>query len=273
MKRFILPFVLYLALSSCGKSGTGPEEPKPEPKTGPIVKVMTYNTYGARAGSGPPSDLAALAAIIKRADPDLVALQEIDKNTNRTGKGVDQAKELAALTGMYYYFVKAIDRDGGEYGDAILSRWPIKDPKGYILTTTPQLGGELRSVARITVDLEGKQFYFISTHLDHLSDEANRIHQANELNALLKTFDKPVILGGDLNALPTSQTISILKTQLSMGCSNCQFTFSTNNPNRTIDYIMYTPLNAMRVLEYQVYTYASIESDHFPVIARFELKF
>ncbi len=276
MKKTLLLFSLVGILLSCGKSGNAPEEEKkPESKPGPTVTVMTYNTYGARPYTGvPPSDLPALAAIIKRANPDLVALQEIDKNTRRSGVTVDQAKELASLTGMHYFFVKAIDKEGGEYGDAVLSRWPIKDPKGYILTTTPQLGGELRSVARITVELEGKQFYFISTHLDHLADEANRIHQANELNELLKTFDKPVIVGADFNALPSSKTMEILKKQLTLGCTNniCQFTFPVPTANRTIDYIMYAPLNAMKVLDYSVYTYASEESDHYPVVARFEIK-
>lgn len=276
MKRlFFLLSLSIILFVSCGKSENVRPEPEPEEVAAKrTVKVMTYNTYGARAnGDNPPSDLQALANIIKRADPDLVALQEIDKGTRRTGVGVDQAKELATLTGMNYFFVKAIDQQGGEYGDAILSKFPIKDPKGYTLTTTTELGGELRSVARITVNLEGKEFYFVSTHLDHLSNEANRIHQAKELNEILKTFDKPVILGGDLNALPTSQTMDILKLQLTLGClnGNCQFTFPTSSPNRTIDYIMYAPLNAMKVLDYSVYTYATKESDHFPVVARFEI--
>jgi len=276
MKKILFFLSLFLfSFFSCSKSEKELQDPKPDenidPK--PIVKVMTYNTYGARANNGTPSDLQALADIIKRVDPDLVALQEIDKGTRRSGVDVDQAKELAALTGMNYFFVKAIDQQGGEYGDAILSKFPIKDPKGYLLTTTIELGGEMRSVARITVDLEGKEFYFVATHLDHLSNEANRIHQAKELNDILKTFDKPVILGADLNALPNSQTMDILKLQLAIGClkGNCQFTFPTTGANRTIDYIMYAPLNAMNVLDYSVYTYATKESDHFPVVARFEL--
>lgn len=264
----ILSCFLFITGCDSSKEGVDPEpDPKEETTT---VKVMTYNIWGARSGGIP--GLQDLADVIKKADPDLVALQEVDKFTSRNSQNGDIAKELAELTGMEYYFVKAIDVSGGEYGDAVLSKLPIKGTKGYRLTTTAELGGELRSVARITIEKDGKEFYFISTHLDHLSNESNRIHQAKELNTIIADLDKPVILGGDLNAVPDSETIKLLKMQLTMGCTNCQFTFPTSGANRTIDYLMYAPLNAMKVLNYQVFDYASRESDHFPVVATFEIK-
>lgn len=275
MKRFkIFTFFILgtMLLHSCSPGGDEPQ-PKPEPDPGePAVRVkaMTYNIWGARSGGIP--GLEALAEVIKKADPDLVALQEVDKFTQRNARNGDIAKELARLTGMEYFFVKAINVSGGEYGDAVLSKLPIKDTKGYRLTTTSELGGELRSVARITVEKQGKEFYFISTHLDHLSNEANRIHQAKELNEIIKELDKPVILGGDLNARPESETMDLLRLQLTMGCTSCQFTFPTSGANRTIDYLMYAPLNAMKIVNYSVFDYASKESDHFPVIATFEIK-
>lgn len=264
--------VLFFSISLIGCQSSKEEiKPEPEPVDEPTtVKVMTYNIWGARSGGIP--GLQDLADVIKKANPDLVALQEVDKFTSRNSKNGDIAKELAKLTDMEYYFVKAINVSGGEYGDAVLSRLPIKETKGYRLTTTPELGGELRSVARVTVERDGKEFYFISTHLDHLSNEANRIHQAKELNAIIEDLDKPVILGGDLNARPDSETIDLLKLQLTMGCTNCQFTFPTTGADRTIDYLMYAPLNAVKVLNYQVFDYASKESDHFPVVATFEIK-
>lgn len=267
---FLILFCYSFLLAGCDSSKDR-IEPEPEPvEEATTVKVMTYNIWGARSGGIP--GLQGLADVIKKADPDLVALQEVDKFTSRNSQNGDIAKELAELTDMEYYFVKAINVSGGEYGDAILSKLPIKETKGYRLTTTAELGGELRSVARITVERDGKEFYFISTHLDHLSNEANRIHQAKELNAIITDLDKPVILGGDLNARPDSETIGLLKQQLTMGCTNCQFTFPTSGANRTIDYLMYAPLNAIKVLNYQVFDYASKESDHFPVVATFEIK-
>lgn len=239
---------------------------------------MTYNIWGAREGGLP--NLEEIAQVIQRYDPDLVALQEVDKFTNRNSIHGDVAKELANLTGMDYYFAKAMDFQGGEYGDAVLSKLPIKEGKAYNLDVTPELGGETRSIARITVEKDDKEFYFISTHFDHLANESNRIKQANDFVKLLKNFTKPVIVGADFNARPDSETINILRQHLILGClnANCsQYTFPTPNayntiPDRTIDYLMYAPINAISVKSYNVYTWADRESDHFPVVATFSIK-
>lgn len=273
MKKIIYIWVLVVSvlLLSCSKSKTNPDESPDPPKESTAITVMTYNIYGARSGGIP--DLQVIADVINRAKPDLVALQEVDRFTTRNGKDVDIAKELGKLTDMDYFFAKAEDMYSGDYGDAVLSRLPIKEKKAYTLSVTPELGGERRSVARITIEIDEEECYFVSTHLDHLSNEANRIRQANELIDLVKTFDKPVIVGGDFNAKPDSETLRILTKHFTLGCknNNCnQFTFSTNNPDRVIDYIMYAPLNAFSVSSYGTYTWANKESDHFPVIATFQ---
>ena len=48
----------------------------------------------------------------------------VDLATSRSS-GVDQAAELARLTGMKHVYGAAMDYAGGQYGEAILSRWPI----------------------------------------------------------------------------------------------------------------------------------------------------
>src|SRR5690606_20872724 len=113
------------------------------------------------------------------------------------------------LTGMHYYFTKAMDYQGGEYGDAVLSKFPIIDSKRYELPVTAS-SFEPRSLALITVEKDGKQFHFGSTHLDHTGDDANRNLQANKIVEIVKTLTKPVILAGDWNARPESEAINIL---------------------------------------------------------------
>lgn len=272
MKTTITLLILGIFFS-CGKQATQDPDKDP-PQDDIIVKTMTYNIYGARSGGIP--DLNAIAEVIKKADPDLVALQEVDKNSDRNKHNGDIAKVLGELTGMDYYFAKAIDIAGGEYGDAVLSKLPVKEKKGYNLEVDPALGGERRSVARILVEKDGKQFYFISTHFDHLSDERNRIKQANDFNSLCKTFSKPMIVGSDFNALPSSSTMNILRSYFSFGClnGNCsQFTFPTSGATRTIDYLLYQPIEAFTTQMYSVFTWANKESDHFPVIATFKINF
>lgn len=274
MKK-LLVYGLMIFLMGCSKNEENSDSsPVPSPAETLSVSAMTYNIFGARSGGIP--DLQMIADVINRAKPDLVALQEVDKNTTRNSKNGDIAKKLAELTGMDYHFAKAINVSGGEYGDAVLSRLPIKEKQSFNLEVDPTLGGERRSVARILVEKEGKEFYFISTHFDHLSDERNRIKQANDFVAMAKTFNKPMIVGADFNALPASNPMNILRTFFTYGClnGNCsQYTFSTTNPDRTIDYLIYAPLNAFTPTYYTVYTWANKESDHFPVIATFKLNF
>lgn len=274
IKNILLKFcIIGLCFASCSSSGKK-EDPTPEPPTQTDIpfKVMTYNIWAVRTGGLTEHVLQDIAAVIKRADPDLVALQEVDSLTRRNP--IDITKKLAELTGMHYFFAKAMDYQGGGYGEAILSKLPIKDAKRIPLGTTTELPGEPRAMAQVTVEKNNKEIYFIGTHLDHLANEANRIKQATDIVAYLKTLDKPIIFGGDLNALPNSQTMNILKNHLISGCINniCAFTFPADNPNRAIDYLMYAPLNSFSVSSYQAYTWASTTSDHLPVLATFRLK-
>lgn len=236
------------------------------------VTVMTYNIYGARPAFGkPPANLPEIAAVINRYKPDFVALQEVDVFTRRSGKDVNQADSLAKLTGMSCFFAKAIDKDGGSYGDAVLSRHEIIASTAFKMGVDVMLGGEMRSVAMVKVNINNKPLYFASTHLDHLSDETNRIHQANELKSIVESVDGNLILGGDFNATPGSQTISIIKEYLTLGCKNCSPTYPSNNPARTIDYLMYKPLNNFIIQNYMVID-EPYASDHCPVISIIRVK-
>ncbi|PRD47662.1 endonuclease/exonuclease/phosphatase family protein [Sphingobacterium haloxyli] len=272
--KFISFLTFVFLLTSCGKSGDTPDDIPPA-QDAVVVKTMTYNIWGARQGGLHAPQLQEIAEVIKKHKPDLVALQEVDRFTTRNGQAVgDVAKELATLTGMSHFFALAEPRHGGEYGDAILSNLPIKETKAYNLGVTAELPGEIRSVARVTVEKEGKEFHFISTHFDHLSNEANRLKQAKDFVTILKGYQEPVIVGADFNALPNSETIGILRQHLTLGCfnNNCsQFTFSTDNPRSVIDYMMYAPITGLSVQSYTVDTRAYKESDHFPVISTFKL--
>lgn len=250
------------------------------PPSGTSVKMMTYNIYGARATNpSNAADLDAIAEVIRKQDPDFVALQEIDVFTNRSGSTVHQARDLAQKLGMEWHFSKAIDRDGGEYGDAVLSKHPILEKLSYRMPCAATLPGEDRSVCVIKVNIENKDFYVISTHLDHLSQETNRILQAEELRKIVSNIDGDIIMGGDFNALPSSQTMSIVGSYMTLGCrGGCDNTFPASNPNRTIDYIMYSPIENFAVRSYNAVTRPdqTIDgvdaSDHLPVVATLRIR-
>ncbi|MFB9865181.1 endonuclease/exonuclease/phosphatase family protein [Rufibacter immobilis] len=272
--KFFLPVFL---LAACGGTSATPDDEEDAPLPAPkeiTVKVMSYNIHIGNPPSKPADhrDLEAVANVINIQKPDLVALQEVDVNTKRSGTTVDQAKELARLTGMHYFYTKAIDYQGGQFGDAVLSRLPILESKRYELPVTTQLGGETRSVAMVTVEKEGHKFLFASTHLDHLGPEDNRILQANELVKIVKNLPLPLIIAGDLNAQPTSTTMNILFQQLGSGCpAACPPTFPAVTPTRTIDYILLHPMNKFSVKNFRTIT-ETYASDHLPLVAEIQLK-
>src|SRR4051812_15481445 len=75
------------------------------------LRVLTYNIHHGEGRDG-QFDLPRLADVMKRAEPDLVALQEVDISTERSD-GVNQLAELERLTGMHGEFGKAMDYRGG----------------------------------------------------------------------------------------------------------------------------------------------------------------
>jgi endonuclease/exonuclease/phosphatase family metal-dependent hydrolase len=240
------------------------------------IKVMTYNIHHAN----PPSrekegtiDLPAVAAVINAAHPDLVALQEIDANNARAGVDTNEAKELGRLTGMNFFFSRAIWFQGGAYGDAVLSRYPIRDTMRYELPIEPGTKAETRVLCIIKVQLpDGKQLLFGSTHLDQHGNETNRMLQAKTIEGIVRGFTLPCIIGGDFNAGPDSRPLMLLDSVLARSCrTDCPLTIPTEHPVKTIDYILYAPAARFTVLGVRSIpeTYAS---DHLPVLADIQIK-
>ena len=147
------------------------------------VKVLTYNVLGGRNTDG-ARDLDRIAEVINALDPDVVALQEVDRGTGRLN-GVDLPAELAARTGMKAVFGRAMYYDGGEYGEAILSRFPLVDTTNHPLPHQPTSEPRAALAATIQIPDSDQTFVFIGTHLDHLRSPEDRIAQATEINAIL----------------------------------------------------------------------------------------
>lgn len=230
---------------------------------------MTYNIHIANPPSQPANvvDLAAIANVINKEKPDFVALQEVDKFTDRSGKTLDQAAELGKLTNMNHVFIKAIDRSGGEYGLAILSKSPIEESETFSLPVNQGTGAELRALGLIKVKFDGMDLVFATTHLDHL-ENSNRELQSREILKNLKVYQKyPIILGGDFNMNQSNQVWNTLKTLFSVACTTCPSTHSATNPTTAIDFLLLNneASSIFKVKSYYTYpeTYAS---DHLPVV-------
>lgn len=231
----------------------------------PTLRVLSYNVHHGEGTDG-KADLRRLAKLIRDADPDLVALQEVDHKAKRTG-GVDQTAELARLTGLYGTFGKAIDFQGGEYGQAILSRFPLG------ATTIHKLPGDPKAEQRIAFELRvmvrDRELSFVSTHLDHQNAKV-RQQQAAKLNEVLTSSEVPRILVGDLNATPDSAVLEALRQKWTVATADKKLvTFPAGRPTRQIDYVLYRPAERFRVVEARVIDEAVI-SDHRPVVVVLE---
>ena len=278
MKRILTAAALLLVVAACNKDENYNDKYGDRaviPPRGQRVRVLTYNSSGARATSpATAADLDAIAEVIRRQNPDFVTLNEVDVFTNRTGKDVHQACDLAEKLGMEWHFSKAIDRDGGEYGDAVLSKYPILEKRSYRLPCAAEQPGEDRSLCVIRVQIDGKDLYVASTHLDHLSGDASRLVQATEIRRIRDTeLEGDLILCGDLNAIPSSNVIATMTSFLTNTGPIDQYTFPSDDPSRKIDYIMYAPIEHFGVQNCQVVSRGDQQvggvdaSDHRPVIA------
>lgn len=260
---FIVALVLLIALNlpAFGQSFSG--------NTGSVqLRVLTFNIYHGATMKG-DFDLDLIASVIKELDPDLVALQEVDFKTARARK-MDLVTELGYRTGMSPLFGKAMDYDGGEYGEGILSKYSFTSTRVHPLQYSE--GHEPRAALEVEVELgNGTVISFIGTHLDHVKDPGDRIMQAKQINALLEKIGHPVILAGDLNALPGSKPIKILSEKWALSdYLELKPTYPSSGPIKKIDYIMYSPGKAWKVIETRVID-EKVASDHCPYFVVLEL--
>ncbi len=233
-----------------------------------IIRILSYNIFHGETLKH-DFDLERIAGVIRSVTPDIVALQEVDFKTNRA-KSMDLVTRLGYLTNMLPLFGRAMEYDGGEYGEGILSRFSFEETRNNPLPHSPR--NEPRAALEVVVKLpSGDEIVFIGTHLDHTRDQTDRIAQAKRLNRLFKRNKKPTILAGDLNATPESEPMRILLrfwTDASSG--NPLPTFPSSSPKRRIDYVLFRPAKRWRVIETRVIE-EKVASDHCPLLVVLEL--
>ncbi|CAL5085100.1 unnamed protein product [Urochloa decumbens] len=150
-----------------------------------------------RGKQRPPAPRDAAAAeprrrsveeVLREAGADIIGLQNVRAEEER---GMRPLSELAEGLGMRYVFAESW---APEYGNAVLSRWPIKRWKAHRVADQ----SDFRNVLRATIGVpEAGEVNFHCTHLDHL-DEGWRMKQ---VDAIIRSGDGPHILAGGLNAL------------------------------------------------------------------------
>lgn len=234
-----------------------------------LIRILTYNIlHGATADED--FNLDEIADVIRGADPDLVALQEVDFLTNRA-RNYDLATELGWRLKMVPLFGRAMPYDAGEYGEGILSKYSFIHTRNVALPHSPE--NEPRAALEITTILpSGDTISFIGTHLDHLRDPKDRISQVQAINDQFSTNKYPTILAGDLNAQPGSEPIDILETfwTSTYDKDNPRPTAPSSDPKVKIDYIMFSSKEDWKIHDRRVIQ-NSESSDHCAYLVVLEL--
>lgn len=232
------------------------------------LRVLSFNIHHGNPPNRPGEiDLQGVADLILETDADIIGIQEVDVMLSRSNM-VDQAKILADLTGMEYFFSKGIDMENGQYGTLILSKYKIVGQRRYILPMPVE--SEQRSLAIVDIKLpSGASVAFANTHLD-LKDR-NKLAQADYILELADWYKCPLVLVGDLNSIPDSEPIKKLDHSFVRNISTNGPTHPNLKPQIEIDYIMVGRHTKFKWKEYKRWPTSTL-SDHLAVYAEFEIQ-
>lgn len=260
MKHLFL--VLFAILVSIG-SGNAQE-----------IKILTYNIYHGENPTKPGTPtFQQISDLFVLLQPEVIALQEVDSLTGRHlalyPDSVDMIKKLVQETGYRGYFGKAMNYDGGGYGEGLLVK---KGSKYHTLPLPSPAGGEPRAMAWVKAELKTlEEVYFGGTHLCHEFVE-NRQAQLDSIISYAETLDKPVIWAGDLNFEADSEEYRSIPShwkEAGAEAGNLQNTYGKPEEGARIDYIWYDS-RKFELVEYKVIDVPY--SDHYPVWAVLRLK-
>ena len=232
-------------------------------------RIMSYNIHHG-ADRNENNTLDSMGYFIKKMQPDIVGLQEVDSVCDRSGK-IDQMKRVAAITGMHYAFVRHFPYQGGAYGVGILSKYPIEkaEPKILKLLKRGPNGESVSMLFAVILIKKKKKILFATAHYSAF-DKATRASQVNETLTYLSENNLPVIFTGDLNATPDTEEIQLLQQRLQTTDMSGVHTFPDDVPVKKIDYILVSPEALQRIKK--VLAPLVHYSDHLPLVADFILK-
>jgi endonuclease/exonuclease/phosphatase family metal-dependent hydrolase/glycosyltransferase involved in cell wall biosynthesis len=279
-RNYITPTDLRIAalrflkrpVSLPAKSRTRDKKARVPIKETKTIRIMTYNVHSCVGRDGKLSP-ERIARVIRRHEPDIVALQELDMGRKRTS-GADQPHLIAKELEMMYHFYPSIVVDSECYGNAVLSRYPMELVRaGRLPSIIKSRIVESRGVIWTIVDIEGTPLQVINTHLGYLPHEGNV-----QIKALLgpewvghPACKGAVVLCGDFNALPRSRVCSSIKkvfrdAQEGSEQYGVKESYFRRFPMGRIDHVFVSPHIEVAHVEVSRTDLDTIASDHFPLI-------
>ncbi|HAN86288.1 MAG TPA: hypothetical protein DCQ13_01450 [Firmicutes bacterium] len=180
------------------------DRPRLELKPAHRVNVMTYNIHSG-VGADLLLDLDRIADLIVAEGVDIVGMCEVDRGTLRSGE-VDQAAYIGEKLGYEHVYGRTIYYNGGQFGNALISRYPIRSWRNHPLPNPAD--NEPRAVLEAQVDVDGTILNVFVTHLDVKAEEGRRAQVAALLDIASQAVG-PKIMMGDFNASPHTEEISL----------------------------------------------------------------
>jgi endonuclease/exonuclease/phosphatase family metal-dependent hydrolase len=188
------------------------------------VTILTYNIQQGYDEAG-QENLSGQLALMQEVDADIIGLQESDTNRIAIGNR-DVVRAYADALDLYsYYGPKVVN---GTFGIALLSRYPIEEPRTYYMASEGEQTAVI--VARITVD--GTRYAVFVTHL---GNGGPRIQLENVLTLVeeaMEADEEKVILMGDFNFRPGSEQYQLATGGLVDAWS---LRWPDGDPNQAID--------------------------------------
>ncbi|XP_073051975.1 uncharacterized protein [Primulina eburnea] len=155
---------------------------------GNAPSIRSNSMHSSRINGTEYRSRRAIFEVLKELNADVLALQDVKAEEEKNMKPLS---DLADALGMEYVFAESW---APEYGNAILSKWPIKRWRVQKVFDDT----DFRNVLKATIDVpQAGEINFFCTHLDHL-DENWRMKQ---INAIIESTEVPHILAGGLNSL------------------------------------------------------------------------
>jgi len=221
------------------------------------LKLMTYNMHRG-IGKDRKLNLNNTAEVIKSSDASIISLQEVERHSIRTGFK-DQIKLLSEKLNMNYAYGKSINVLNGQYGNGILSKYPIEEYKAYDLPSYR----EQRIILRAVINIDGYRLAVYNTHLG--LKEAERKEQLEYIQQMMGDETLDYLLMGDMNCKSSNLTVitETMKDSAEGSLKLDQSTFEENEVQERIDYIFVSP--NIEITSYDVIL--SEASDHYPVIS------
>lgn len=190
------------------------------------LRIMSYNIYNGKQVDGKTFNYEQQADIIRRMNPDLTTIDEVDSMTERS-KGHFAIREYANALGMHYVYSPSIPYKGGKYGMGMLAK---KYPQSITRITMPG-----REEKRTLIIAEYPDYVFASTHFS--LTPVDQLKSIDILRSEAAKYDKPFFLAGDLNCTPESEAGKYLSKYFTLLTDPKAPTFPANAPKETIDYI------------------------------------